>query len=89
MLFRSNHGAKATGEIDISVSAYPSRDGVKICVEDQGDRELDLIEVAMGTGTGLKNVEGRLFALYHRKIAFEQKTDGGLRVTMTIPGKLA
>ena len=84
-----NHGAKATGEIDISVSAYPSRDGVKICVEDQGDRELDLIEVAMGTGTGLKNVEGRLFALYHRKIAFEQKTDGGLRVTMTIPGKLA
>ncbi|PKL28288.1 MAG: hypothetical protein CVV46_07280 [Spirochaetae bacterium HGW-Spirochaetae-2] len=80
-----NHGAKATGEIDITVSVYPSRDGVKIRVEDRGDSVFDPLEVATGTGTGLKNVEGRLFALYHRKIAYERKSGGGLMVTMTIP----
>ena len=83
-----NHGAKATGEIDITVSVYPGRDGVRISVEDQGDSVLDPLGLAMGTGTGLKNVEGRLFALYHRKIAYEQKSGGGLKVTMTIPGNL-
>jgi iron(III) transport system permease protein len=83
-----NHGAKATGEIDITISVYPGREGVIVCVEDQGDSVFDPFEVASGTGTGLKNVEGRLFALYHRKIAYERKMDGGLKVTMTIPGNL-
>jgi ABC-type spermidine/putrescine transport system permease subunit II/two-component sensor histidine kinase len=83
-----NHGAKDTGEIEILISVYPSRDGVKIRIEDHGDTKFDPVKVITGSGTGLKNVEGRLFALYHRKIAYESKNGGGLIVTMTIPGEM-
>jgi ABC-type spermidine/putrescine transport system permease subunit II/two-component sensor histidine kinase len=84
-----NHGAKDTGEIEISISVYPSRDGVKIRIEDYGDTVFDPVKVTTGSGTGLKNVEGRLFTLYHRKISYESKNGGGLVVTMTIPKEVS
>ncbi len=80
-----NHGARASGEIEIKVSVTPSKDGVMIRIEDHGDQPFDPAKAATGSGTGLKNVEGRRFALYHRRIAYEQKVTGGLAVTMTIP----
>ncbi len=80
-----NHGAKETGEIDISIRLFKAKENFIIRVEDCGDAEFDPVRVATGKGTGLKNVEGRLFAMYHRRLGFESKRGGGLVVTMAIP----
>ena len=80
-----NYGAKDTGEIDISIRLYKGKENLIIRIEDSGDTAFDPVRVATGKGTGLKNVEGRLFAMYHRRIGFESKKGGGLVVTMAIP----
>jgi len=79
------HGAKETGEIDISIRLYRAKENLIISIEDNGDSVFDPVLVATGKGTGLKNVEGRLFAMYHRRIGFENKKGGGLVVTMAVP----
>ena len=57
-----NHGAKETGEIDITLRIYKAKENLIISIEDRGDAVFDPVLVATGRGTGLKNVEGRLFA---------------------------
>jgi ABC-type spermidine/putrescine transport system permease subunit II len=79
------HGAKENGDIDVVMDIHKARENVIIRIEDSGDTEFNPIRVGTGTGTGLKNVEGRLFALYHRRIVYERKKGGGLVVTLTIP----
>ena len=64
---------------------YRAKENLIISIEDNGDSVFDPVLVATGKGTGLKNVEGRLFAMYHRRIGFENKKGGGLVVTMAVP----
>jgi iron(III) transport system permease protein len=80
-----NHGMKNTGEIYVSIDVFRVRDDLVLRITDQGDSVFDPAEAATGTGTGLKNVEGRLFALYHRRISYEARKGGGLIVTIAIP----
>ena len=79
------HGAKDTGDIAVSISVFQVRDETIMRVADQGDKVFDPAGVATGNGTGLKNVEGRLFALYRRRIAYETRRGGGLVVTIAVP----
>ncbi len=80
-----SHGVKDNGEIEVKVSVDSFRDNIVMRVEDHGDREFDHAKIATGKGTGLKNVEGRLFSLYHRRIAYTKREGGGLIVTIAIP----
>jgi len=80
-----NYGARDSGDIDISISVSREGDETIMRVADHGSKTFDPGDVTTGTGTGLKNVEGRLFALYHRKISYESRKGGGLIVTIGIP----
>jgi len=79
------HGVKDNGEIEISISVDSFREDIVMRVEDHGERVFDHAKIATGRGTGLKNVEGRLFSLYHRRIAYTRREGGGLIVTIAIP----
>ncbi|MDA3940315.1 MAG: histidine kinase [Spirochaetia bacterium] len=80
-----NHGVRDTGDISISIRVTQEGDETILRVADHGSNLFNPSIVSTSTGTGLKNVEGRLFALYHRKISYESRKDGGLIVTIAIP----
>lgn len=80
-----SHGVKDNGDIEIRVRVDSFRDNIVMRVEDHGERDFDHARIATGRGTGLKNVEGRLFSLYHRRIAYTRREGGGLIVTIAIP----
>ncbi len=54
-------------------------------VTDHGSSVFDPSAILTSGSTGLKNVEGRLFVRYHRKISYDRRKGGGLIVTITIP----
>ena len=80
-----NHGVRDTGDISISIRVTREGDETILRVADHGSKLFNPSTVSTSTGTGLKNVEGRLFALYHRKISYESRKGGGLIVTIAIP----
>ena len=80
-----NYGARENGDINISISVLGEGDEIIIRVADRGSKIFDPEDITTGSGTGLKNVEGRIFALYHRKISYESRSGGGLIVTISIP----
>jgi len=80
-----NYGAKDTGDININIDVSRAGDEMIMRVADQGSNIFDPGNISTGSGTGLKNVEGRLFALYHRKVSYESRKGGGLVVTIAIP----
>ena len=82
-----NHGVKDSGEILLQIDIDIVHEDVIFKVTDQGSKPFDHAKIATGTGTGLKTVEGRLFALYHRKVSYETRKGGGLIVTLAIPRK--
>lgn len=79
------HGAQDTGDIRISIRVTREGDETILRVADQGPNLFNPSTASMSTGTGLKNIEGRLFSLYHRKISYESRKGGGLIVTIAIP----
>jgi iron(III) transport system permease protein len=80
-----NYGADDRGRVHIEVSVTIRGDDLQLRVGDRGTSQFDPAHLAAGTGTGLKNVEGRIFALYRRRLEFEQRSGGGVVVLITIP----
>ncbi len=79
------HGADERGRIRVDVVVARSGDDIVMSVRDHGATPFDEEALVSGSGTGLRNVEGRLYALYGRHLQFERFPDGGLRVIMTLP----
>ena len=80
-----NHGACENGDIIINIKVSHKGGEIIMRVTDHGTSLFDASSILTSGGTGLKNVEGRLFARYHRKISYEKRKGGGLIVTITIP----
>jgi len=80
-----NHGACENGDIIINIKVSNKGGEIILRVTDHGSSLFDASSILTSGGTGLKNVEGRLFARYHRKISYEKRKGGGLIVTIAIP----
>jgi iron(III) transport system permease protein len=80
-----NHGADERGIISVEVGVSRTGDDVIMTVTDHGCAGFDEETIVSGSGTGLRNVEGRIYALYSRHVQFENVAGGGLRVIITIP----
>lgn len=82
-----NHGADGRGRIKVDISITRSGDETLLRVADSGSAKFNKEMMIAGTGTGLKNVEGRMFALYGRHVQFDRSSGGGLRVTLAVPDR--
>ena len=80
-----NHGANDSGDIVISIVVSRAGSETILRVSDKGSKLFDPAAVAIGSGTGLKNIEGRLFSRYRRKPSYDIQDRGGLAVSITIP----
>ena len=79
------YGRDTNGLAKIEIRAERENDSIRLEVIDTGTGDYDFHDFLNGSGTGIRNVNHRLKALYHEQLYFKPREEHGLIVGMRIP----
>ncbi len=79
------YGKDDEGRVNLEISVSHEDEYVIIEIRDFGTSELEIENIQINSGTGIKNINQRLKTLYQQNLYFTQNVPRGLVVGMKIP----